>query len=145
MENMIKFNNASGHTLMEIMVVLIVIGILTIIALPNYALIVESTKKSEAIHVLEALRSAQNLYFFENNIYATNIIDLEIDSFPLLKNFTVVAPLPGGNNPLLEVARVRRIAGDGYTYDIFIDGDGEIHCPPGTTPANICSKLGLDP
>jgi type IV pilus assembly protein PilA len=51
------FNNKSGFTLIEIIVVLIIVGILASIALPNLFLNVEKSKSAEALTAMSGYKS----------------------------------------------------------------------------------------
>lgn len=64
--------NIQGFTLTELMIVLIVLGILVSIAIPNYARSVERAKCSQAIQLLKAMRSAALSYFsdIDNQTFA---------------------------------------------------------------------------
>ena len=60
---------SSGFTLIELMVVLVVIGVLVSIAIPNYARSVERTRCSFALNMLKSMRNAAVLYFRENQTF----------------------------------------------------------------------------
>jgi type IV pilus assembly protein PilA len=60
-----------GFTLVELLVVIIIVGILSAIAVPMMRANVDKAKKSEAVAALGAIRTAERLYFTENNKYVT--------------------------------------------------------------------------
>ena len=63
---MMKIKNvAKGFTLLELLVVVLIIGILASIALPQYENAVEKSKASEALIILKDLRDKQALCFLE--------------------------------------------------------------------------------
>lgn len=78
--------NISGFTLIELLVVVLIIGILSAVALPQYQKAVEKTRFTEALVVGRAISDAQNRYRMENGFYAGDVEELDID-IPLLKNF----------------------------------------------------------
>ena len=68
-----------GFTLIEMLVVVLIIGILASVALPQYRLAVEKTKISQAYEIMSSISKAQSLYYIVHNKYSTNFDKLEID------------------------------------------------------------------
>ena len=58
-----------GFTLMELLVVVIIIGILVAIAMPQYMKTVERSRASEALTNLQAMGDATNRYYLRNGDY----------------------------------------------------------------------------
>lgn len=67
-----------GFTLIELLVVVLIIGILSAIAVPQYEFAVEKSRAAEPLAVLKSIREAQELYFMSNGRYATDLFELDI-------------------------------------------------------------------
>ncbi len=62
-----------AYTLTEILVVLVIIGILVLLALPNLMPLITKAKTTEAKAQLEHLHTLQRNYFFEHSAYTTDL------------------------------------------------------------------------
>jgi type IV pilus assembly protein PilE len=63
---------ARGVTLIELMVVVVVVGILAAIAVPSYRNYVLRAQRSDATAALLRIAAAQEKFYLQNNVYATN-------------------------------------------------------------------------
>ncbi len=72
-------NCPKGFTLLELLVVVLIIGILAAVALPQYQKAVEKTRAVQAFTVLKALAQAQKTYYLENGKYATQFNELDVE------------------------------------------------------------------
>ncbi len=74
-------NNKKGFTLLELLVVVLIIGILAAIALPQYKEAVEKSIMQEAIVNLKVIAEANERFYMINGRYATvdEIDKLDID------------------------------------------------------------------
>lgn len=65
-----------AYTLTEILVVLVIIGILILIALPNLLPLITKAKSTEAKMQLQHLQTLQQTYFFEKSKYSNDFGEL---------------------------------------------------------------------
>ncbi|MDO5765238.1 MAG: prepilin-type N-terminal cleavage/methylation domain-containing protein, partial [Elusimicrobiales bacterium] len=68
-----------GFTLIELLVVVLIIGILSAVALPQYTKAVEKSRAAEALALVRALRTAQEAYYLTNGDYATEVTALDVE------------------------------------------------------------------
>ena len=59
-----------GFSLIELMIVIVIIGILSAIAIPNYIKYVRSSRTAEAKTNVNAIAQYNEQYYSENNRYA---------------------------------------------------------------------------
>ena len=70
--------NIKGFTLIEVLVVVLIIGILAAIAVPQYNLAVAKTRISALMPLLRSLQQAQERYSMANGSYAKTIRNLDV-------------------------------------------------------------------
>ena len=131
-----------GFSLIEIIIVIIIIGILASIALPRYNMYVEDSRVAEALHILGAIRDAQMRYLAENDAYAEDLanLDLNLNFNPNQKYFDFSLDIIGGiPNPfngvpegLAKATRNSIACCGGYDpgYYIYIWEDGTFTTEP---------------
>lgn len=71
-----------GFTLMELLVVIIIVGVLAALALPNYAKMVKASYAAEAWAHLSSLLKARKVYYMKSGMvtWTTDISLLDIDN-----------------------------------------------------------------
>ena len=72
-------NNKKGFTLLELLVVVLIIGILATIALPQYKMAVGKTKFSELKTITKAVQQSAQRYYMTNGTYNLKAKDLDLD------------------------------------------------------------------
>ena len=122
-----KINN-KAFTLVELLVVVLIIGILAAIAVPQYQKAVEKARISEAIMAVEKIAQAQEIYKLATGRYTQDINDLDINmegedtsygGIPAKRgsHFTFAASNNTGNQKIKALAYIR----DGYGYTLAIN------------------------
>ncbi len=77
-----------GFSLLELMIVVAVIGILAMIALPNYIDQVEKGRRAEGRAALLTVAQAQERFYTANGSYAANLGSINANDLPTINNVT---------------------------------------------------------
>jgi prepilin-type N-terminal cleavage/methylation domain-containing protein len=72
-------NNRKAFTLIELLFVVLIIGILAAIALPQYRQTVFKARFANVLGVAESLKKAHELYYLVNGAYITDMTKLDWD------------------------------------------------------------------
>lgn len=114
-----------AYTLTEILVVLVIIGILVLLALPNLMPLITKAKSTEAKMQLEHAHQLEKAYFYEHSKYSNNLPEigytqekLSTDGANGKANYRleVVAATP--TNFLIRATAVTDFDGDG-TFNVW--------------------------
>ncbi|MBP5429935.1 MAG: prepilin-type N-terminal cleavage/methylation domain-containing protein [Elusimicrobiaceae bacterium] len=157
--------NKLGFTLTELLTVVLIIGVLAAVAMPQYMRSVERARATEAMSSIKSINDAIYTYYVEKescptffsqlvaSLPASNTRTASIDG----KHFTFAlgtAPnsVPGTSCPGVMATRIN--SGSGYSYRIWnpytstsADASLELQCEPvsasDTKSRTICESLGL--
>ena len=67
-----------GFTLIELVVVVLIMGILASVAMPQYFKSVEKYRSAEAVDALSAIASAQERYYMKTGTYTEELSQLDV-------------------------------------------------------------------
>ncbi len=119
-----------GFTLIELLVVVLIIGILSAIALPQYTKAVEKSRAAEAMTLLKAIETAENAYYMANGEYTEDLSSLDLE-FPNVtssyafetKNFEFSVGVATANNRNVSVtASAERKSNNNYKLIVELSG-----------------------
>ena len=75
-----------GFSMTELMVVLVIIGILTLIALPRFMNMTTKAKTTEAKTMLRTLHALMQAYYFEHDQYSPDLLLVGFEQTPTVEN-----------------------------------------------------------
>lgn len=133
-----KKQKSSGFTLIEVLVVVLIIGILTSVALPQYQKSVKKTRAMQGVQALKDILSAQQVYYETYGTYTGDLSKLDVD-VAIPADFKIVDQ----NNYMLVIQRTN----SSYYYTlnaVFPQGFG--YCFTGRSePKNIklCQSISI--
>ena len=81
-----KQKDYKGFTLLEMLVVVLIIGILASIALPQYQMAVAKSRVTEAIIAMKNLSDAEEIYYMAQGTYTDVLEALDVD-IPAISNY----------------------------------------------------------
>ena len=126
---MTNYNNKTGFTLIELIIVVIIIGVLAAIAAPIMQGTTDKAIKTEAVAALSTIRTAERLYYVEYEQYAN------------VPNFTVSNPLsvriPAG------VLNGLYFSEECYSVTVYTPTTYTIWCSCSSSIETVCTDHGV--
>jgi len=109
--------NKKGFTLIEVLVVVLIIGILSSVALPQYQKAVEKSRAIKGVNALKNILTAQQAYYETYGSYTDDLSKLDVD-VPIPEGFEVTLQ----SNTRIVLNRYK-----GYTLNLYYGGLDEAH------------------
>ncbi len=129
--------NIGGFTLIELLVVVLIIGILSSVALPQYTKAVKRSRATEGLVAVKAIMEAEERVYLETGTYTTDLEALDV-SFPEGKYFRLsIVPT--------AYYVVMQNKDDGYIFLGYLknsDKEPGVVCQDGGTKTGMCKMLG---
>ncbi len=116
-----KLMGKKGFTLVEVLIVVIIIGILAAIGIPQFAASIEKAKGGEARAGLGHIQTGEKVYYAENEYYTGTTGDLDITLSQRYWSFSISTP-----SSTTYTATARRSGGSRSGQTITMDQDGTI-------------------
>ncbi|MBO5011115.1 MAG: prepilin-type N-terminal cleavage/methylation domain-containing protein [Elusimicrobiaceae bacterium] len=92
----------TGFTLIELLVVVLIIGVLSAVALPQYQKAVAKARFSEALVLLKSLKQAKDVYMLQDGAFnnpGLDALDVEVPAETAYFYFFEFDPQSGGYGP----------------------------------------------
>ena len=112
-----KFKNAQGFTLLEVMVVIVIIGMMLAVVVPNLVGSQDTAKLQKTVQDISALENNLTMYKLENYDYPTTEQGLEA-----LTEQTDIEPIP---RRFPDGGYVKRLPKDPWGNEYFLLNPGE--------------------
>ncbi len=128
MENVSMRKSMRGVTLLELMIVVVIIGILTAIAYPNYRQYAARAKRNEAKAALLQIATNQERFYLQNNTYTQDLTALGFATTPVYTtdtgSYNVSVGAADPNNFTATATYLNADAEAGKCATFQIDGRG---------------------
>ena len=111
-----------GFTLIELLIVVLIIGVLSAIALPQYQTAIERSRATEALTMMSAISDAAQRYHTQHEAWPQSFSKLDVDVPKIStnqyggKNFEVTF-VTGGNDFIITATRRR----NSHSYMLFTE------------------------
>ena len=142
--------NRRGFSLTELMIVVAIIGILAVLAIPNFLTYQARAKQSEAKTNLVALHTSELAYFAEKNTYVDdfNAIGFAVTGSSQLYYYELGGSSSGTLPPGCTASTLDKVSATGFTAVATANIDGDPTCDVWTidetkTLLNVTNDVAL--
>ncbi|MBP3512904.1 MAG: type II secretion system protein [Elusimicrobiaceae bacterium] len=112
-----------GFTLIELLVVVLIIGILSAVALPQYQVAVDKARLGKYLTLGRSIKQAEESYYMANGAYTSNLWDLDVEIPPGCEELKV----SGMHNEAVC-----------HSDGVFINNASASYIPIGTLYVSLC-------
>ena len=116
-----------AFTLIELLVVVLIIGILSAIALPQYEKAVEKTRAMQGLVAVKHIVDAQKVYYLANNEYADNLEDLGVE-IPSTNYFLIGAHKDAWPGSIAYAIKLDVTGRADYAFEVYASQPDTILC-----------------
>ena len=124
--------NKKAFTLLELLVVVLIIGILAAIALPQYRMAVTKARFAELKTVTRSLAGATQRYYLTNDAYPASLSSLDIEMPDTVSCFSY-------SDTLIRCCKV--ISGTNMCYYVYLSGKPQCCLIYSKDEGDIANKL----
>lgn len=126
-----SFKKLKAFTLMELLIVLIIIGILVLLALPNLMPLISKAKSTEAQLQLQHIHTLEKSYFYLHSKYSNNFTEISFEPAKLTSqggtgNYQIEITEATNNSFKARATAVTDFDGDGVFNVWEVDQDKNI-------------------
>ena len=116
--------NMKGFTLVELVIVIVIVGILSVVAVPVYKGYTKKAMATEGKALLGAVNTSQKVYFAEYAVYTNNTAVVDVDP-AANKYFTAFALSTGSGTFTATTAGKAATGASGITLTLTGSSSGE--------------------
>ena len=110
-----SFKKQGGFTLLELLIVIVIIGILALLIIPNITSAPKKARDTKRKTDITTVRKGLEEYFVNNNVYPNALTDLQVGSAPIVK---VLPTDPKANPNVAPYTYIYTAANANSTYTL---------------------------
>jgi general secretion pathway protein G len=126
-----KLKKQGGFTLLELLIVIVIIGILALLIIPNITSAPKKARDTKRKTDITTLRKGLEEYFVNNNVYPSALSDLTTGSAPIVK---VLPTDPKNSDPYVYTYATAN-TNTTYTLNACLENDQD-------ASANVIAPVG---